>query len=117
MTEVSWVFLLLLSGFSLGSIRYYQRRLTPLAQQLWLATGLFTLGSGLLLWVSWSDTFSNHHGVIVSAKVMVKSGPSSTLPTLFYVHDGLDCTILQKRDTWSEIKLNNGFKGWIKSDD
>lgn len=53
-------------------------------------------------------------GVLVVKKVDVKSGPSETLPTLYYIHEGVEFEILKSVNGWSEIQLPNGYNGWVK---
>lgn len=52
-------------------------------------------------------------GVILASSVEVRSGPSDTLSTLFIVHEGLEVEILNTLDDWVQIKLANGFQGWV----
>lgn len=53
--------------------------------------------------------------VVIEKKIAAHSGPSEKLPTLFYIHEGKTCTIKSNNPNWTEIKLSNGFIGWIPS--
>ncbi len=54
-------------------------------------------------------------GVIIEKKVAIHSGPSETLPILFYIHEGHECKIKKETENWEEIELPNGFTGWSPS--
>lgn len=54
-------------------------------------------------------------GVIISKKVAAHAGPSKKLSTLFYIHEGKVCEIKSQDGNWSEIKLSNGFIGWVQT--
>lgn len=56
-------------------------------------------------------------GVIVVPKVQVKVGPSESLDTKFIIHEGVDFEIKKQLDGWTEIKLSNGFSGWVEASD
>ena len=53
--------------------------------------------------------------VVVDKKISAHSGPSEKLSTLFYIHEGKLCEIKSQDNNWSEIKLSNGFIGWVKT--
>ena len=52
-------------------------------------------------------------GVLISQKINVKAGPNETLSTLFVIHEGTEFSVSDNTSTWSEIKLPNGFTGWV----
>jgi tetratricopeptide (TPR) repeat protein len=63
-----------------------------------------------------NDEFGVKKGFLANAtKVAVKAGPSENLTTLFFIHRGTELGIVNKIKGWSKIKLNNGFMGWIPS--
>ena len=60
--------------------------------------------------------FGVRKGVLVGIKkVAVKSGPTQSLKTLFYIHDGVQFKISKKVDNWVKIKLTNGWTGWLNN--
>ncbi|MFC1616912.1 hypothetical protein ACFL2K_01700 [Candidatus Margulisiibacteriota bacterium] len=73
--------------------------------------------SFILLYAKVQTEFYSKTGVIISKKVAVKAGPSNTLETLFYVHEGVEFTIEKVVGDWLEIKLNNSFIGWAHKKD
>lgn len=56
-------------------------------------------------------------GVILAKKIAVHSGPATSLPELFFIHEGHEVKILKTTNEWYEIKLDNGFQGWVKKSD
>ena len=60
---------------------------------------------------------SSQTGVITSKMVEVKSGPESSLATLFSLHEGTAFSFQQKRGDWSQIMLKNGWGGWVQNKD
>mgnify|MGYP002213899104 CR=1 FL=1 len=54
-------------------------------------------------------------GVIISKKITAHEGPSSTLPELFFIHEGHEVIIKKEQPEWSEIELQNGFHGWVQN--
>jgi tetratricopeptide (TPR) repeat protein len=56
---------------------------------------------------------NGHYGVVKDQKIMVKSGPSSSFSTLFFIHEGAELSCLKKLNKWTQIRLGNGFIGWI----
>ncbi|MFC1754758.1 tetratricopeptide repeat protein [Thermoproteota archaeon] len=61
--------------------------------------------------------FHVKHGIIISTKIEAKSEPSSTVKTLFYLHEGVECRVLKQIGQWDNIELKNGLSGWVKSND
>lgn len=78
-----------------------------------------SLVAGLFLLLVCSAMIWSSFGVIIDSKVPLKSGPSETLPTQGYVHEGT--TIRVQSDSglakgWSKITLPNGIEGWIRNE-
>ena len=56
-------------------------------------------------------------GVIIQSKAEVKSGPDATLSeTLFLIHEGTEFVITKRIGKWADIRLKNGFSGWVHAD-
>jgi tetratricopeptide (TPR) repeat protein len=54
--------------------------------------------------------------IVLGEKVDVLSGPGSDHSSLFSVHDGLKVTIQNDVGEWSQIRLENGWNGWVKKE-
>ena len=52
------------------------------------------------------------HAIVFCPRVTVKSSPSQTGTDLFLMYEGLKIEVTDSLDTWKEIKLADGNKGW-----
>ncbi len=102
-----WFFCLLVAwGFARGYWdRQMRRSLTALG-----AVIIFTAGA-----VGWHWYHDVHlvHGVVVTETVEVRSGPATSFPVLFEVHDGLTVNIVSSQDGWVRISLGGDWAGWL----
>ncbi|HAF30964.1 MAG TPA: hypothetical protein DCG75_18150 [Bacteroidales bacterium] len=55
--------------------------------------------------------------IIMSPSVTVKSSPDASGTDLFVIHEGTKVWLGDKISGWTEIKLSDGSKGWLKVDD
>ena len=55
--------------------------------------------------------------VVMSAKVDVRSAPTAEGTDIFTIHAGLKVTIIDSRDEWREIRLQDGKEGWLTVQD
>jgi tetratricopeptide (TPR) repeat protein len=56
--------------------------------------------------------------IVISPSVVVKGSPDENSTDLFLMHEGLKIRVSRKLDNnWSEIKLSDGNKGWVKNSD
>jgi tetratricopeptide (TPR) repeat protein len=90
-------------------IRYRKRRwtiLTIIATNLLLITAL-----ALILKIATNDT----KGVIVVDLIMGRKGPNYSYATAFQepLHDGLEFTLIERRDRWLYIKISETQVCWI----
>ena len=107
---VLFLFLFLLNGLLV--IRFLDKY-SGLLRHLFITVGL-SLFVFLLFFISkFNYDSDSSHGVLIIKKVEVRSGPSETLPTLFYIHEGVEFEILKRVNGWSEIQLSNGYNGWL----
>lgn len=73
---------------------------------------VFVVVSGVL-YVTVSDIRSSEKAVIITRKSDAKSGPSESLKTKFFVHEGTRIRVIKTLNGWSEVELKNGFRGWV----
>ena len=66
-----------------------------------LTMGLFTLFISCLAIANYHHSFLRVHGVIMK-KAAIKSGPATSLETLFYLHDGAEFDVKKE--------VNNGLR-------
>jgi len=74
--------------------------------------GMFLL-SLCFFGVKANTEYFTHNGILISKKIEVKSGPSKTLSTVFLIHAGTEFLIMKQGRFWAEIRLKNGFRGWV----
>jgi tetratricopeptide (TPR) repeat protein len=55
--------------------------------------------------------------IVITPSVVVKSSPDESGTELFLMHEGLKIKVTGKLGQWSEIKLSDGNKGWVKTTD
>lgn len=55
--------------------------------------------------------------IVVTPSVVVKSSPDSMGTELFLIHEGLKVKVTAVQGEWSEIKLSDGNKGWVRTSD
>ena len=56
----------------------------------------------------WRDT-----AVVVVEEVEVRSGPATTFPVVFRIHDGLTLAVRGEREGWVRIGLGGDWVGWV----
>ena len=74
------------------------------------------LATGILFGVKLTRDRTLVEGVILEAKVDVRSGPGEENTTLFTIHEGLKVRIRDDRGSWKQISLENGLNGWLPAD-
>lgn len=58
---------------------------------------------------------TSHYAILMNSSVAVKSEPSNSSPDLFIIHSGIKLELEREEQDWTEIKLPDGKKGWLKS--
>ena len=104
------LFLLLLGSYFFGRSNLVRK------------TAFFTAMAAILFsLVSFSLARHNHtilqnrSGAIIQCpRVTIKSSPSETGTDLFLIHEGLKVEITDSLDSWKEIRLSDGNKGWLR---
>ena len=66
-------------------------------------------------YTKWNSYANNNEAVIVAKTAIAYSGPAEDYQRKFTIHQGMDFKIVKKLDQWCQIKLRNGWSGWIKS--
>ena len=82
------------------------RRMLILAGALLIAVGVITASR----WYEegWRDT-----AVVIAPEVEVRSGPATTFPVVFRIHDGLSLVVRGEREGWARIALGGDWVGWV----
>ena len=88
----------------------------PLSGWLLAGGGLALLLFGTTLLARESVLGGTEWGIILTEEVAVQSAPSDDDDlTLFHVHEGTKVRLDQRTDEWSEVVLEDGRVGWIRS--
>lgn len=64
----------------------------------------------------WHQERVRDQAVVVAAAVTVRSGPASSYPTLFEVHEGLALEVREARDGWNRVSLGGDWQGWLPAE-
>ncbi len=81
----------------------------------WLAVALILLATPAFAHAGWQRhrVTARVEGVLVPAKVDIRSGPGSAYQVLFTLHAGAVVTALEERTGWRRVRLPNGAEGWM----
>lgn len=72
--------------------------------------------SGFIAWQTWSESRQHNTAIVFTPTLAVKSSPDESSIDLFVIHEGLKVKILDGIGDWNEIRISNGSKGWVKSE-
>jgi len=79
--------------------------------------GIFTIAYSLITYsfaLSQKKKITGRNQAIVfSPSITVKASPDESGSELFIIHEGLKVKITDTLNTWSEIQLSDGNKGWL----
>lgn len=73
---------------------------------------IFILSTGVKLYVDSQVTT----GVLLAKEIDVKSAKGAGNVTLFQLHEGAIVSILQTKDGWYEIEIEDGKRGWAQKE-
>ncbi|MFH1842260.1 MAG: BatD family protein [bacterium] len=74
--------------------------------------GILCLLVAVVGWL-WYQQELRDQAVVVIDEVEVRSGPATTFPVVFRIHDGLSLTIRGQRENWMRIGLGGEWVGWV----
>lgn len=77
---------------------------------------LFNSLSGIFAWQTYTESIEKNAAIVFAPALPVKSSPEESSIDLFVIHEGLKVQIIDKIGDWNEIKLENGSKGWVKTE-
>ena len=85
--------------------------------------GFFTAIAALFLFIvstSFAVVERRHYispsdAIVMNAAVSVKASPDKTGTDLFVLHEGTKVSVGNRMDSWVEITISDGKKGWIES--
>jgi tetratricopeptide (TPR) repeat protein len=110
---ISLTSLLLLTGLYLFSSKVLIRKLCFAFSFLFIVITALTLN---FAFIQQKNISSSNEAVIFTPTVSVKSSPDVNSVDLFVIHEGTKIEITDNIGEWSEIRIANKSKGWIKKD-
>ncbi|MDA3930124.1 MAG: SH3 domain-containing protein [Prolixibacteraceae bacterium] len=103
--------------FALGFVFLRAVNLKKISFALGIVMLLFSISSFVFA-SNQKEKLTNHnHAIVFSPSVTVKAEPNKSSVDLFVIHEGLKVEILKVVNSWMEIKLEDGNRGWIHSDE
>eukprot|EP01047_Picozoa_sp_COSAG01_P000409 COSAG01_NODE_7_length_54400_cov_1218.054935_33_plen_237_part_00 len=75
---------------------------------------LFIISSILLIF-KYQQDYLRQKAIITNKKTSVHSGPSDTLPVLFFLHEGSEIKCLKAQEKWKKIEAKKGLTGWVNN--
>ena len=76
---------------------------------VWVVTTVFAISRV-------SFDLRENPGVITVAETKGRNGPGEQFPVAFTIHEGLEVQSKRKQGTWRQVRLSNGWTGWVKQD-
>ncbi|MEI8201682.1 MAG: tetratricopeptide repeat protein [Bacteroidota bacterium] len=88
------------------------RKIFFFASIIFIFITIFTL---LCAYSQYKDSSRNDYAIVFEPTLSVKSSPDEKGNDIFVIHQGLKVSLTDQIGEWSEIRLSNGSKGWVKS--
>ncbi|HOX26603.1 MAG TPA: BatD family protein [Candidatus Krumholzibacteria bacterium] len=85
------------------------RRVLLLGGACWLVAAVVT--ATRVYEEHWRDT-----AIVIAPEVEVRSGPATTFPVVFRIHDGLGLVVRGEREGWARIGLGGDWVGWVPAE-
>lgn len=95
-----------------------------LSQHMFQRKALFAAGlilfvvvllSGTIAFKTYKSAKKEKSAIVFTPTLPVKSSPDESSIDLFVIHEGLKVQLLDKIGDWCEIKISNGSKGWVQT--
>ena len=92
----------------------FQKRLYFIGSSIAVILMIVTLSFSFLQYTKVQNT---REAILFTAKVGVKNAPSQISEEVFELHEGTKVTIIDSVAVWLQIKLADGKKGWLLTED
>lgn len=113
----SVILFLLTAGFLLLFLFANTLSLKRIALYLTVVMLVFSVSAVVSAQARYRLMYLNKGVVVMSSNVTAKSSPSESGRDLFVIHEGTRADAMDQVGEWCEIRLLDGNKGWIKTDD
>jgi len=77
--------------------------------------GVATLAFGGCLGAAWSS-HSDRTVIVIAQDVVLHNGPLDEAPTGATIHDGAELNVLDTKNDWLQVRVDNQRVGWLKRD-
>jgi tetratricopeptide (TPR) repeat protein len=108
-TVVFWVWL------SLLVLIQFRPKWRPALRSLILASGVLVFLCGICLGFAWTD-YSTEKAIVTVSDAMVRNGPLEESPSAFTVHDGAELKVLDHKNDWLQVSVDERRVGWLKKE-
>jgi tetratricopeptide (TPR) repeat protein len=98
---------------ALAVLLQFRPALKPSLRSLIWCGGIATLLCSGCLGVAWSSD-STKTAIVTSKDVVVHNGPLDEAPTGATVHDGAELPVLDTKNDWLQVRVDNQRTGWLK---
>jgi tetratricopeptide (TPR) repeat protein len=103
--------------FWLTCALFITRQLRPalvpkLKTATWILVAL-TIFSGTVLGLQAANHFSSATAVVIADNVTARSGPFDDAQSAFTARDGVELSVLDRRDNWVQVADGTGKIGWL----
>lgn len=89
-------------------------------RKILLTSGFIILFVTVLAFIISIQTYNyannKREAIVYTASLPVKSSPEESGIDLFVIHEGLKVQIIDELSGWKEIRIDNGSKGWVKTE-
>lgn len=99
------------------SLYLYNRNMGLKKLSFWLGFLIILTSFSAFIFSYQQKVLLGNTAIIMSPSVTVKSSPDASGTDLFVVHEGTKVWLGDQISEWKEIKLSDGSKGWLKTDD
>ena len=107
---VSFSFLIVSIGLFILTKKRGNRKLSFYIGMLFL---IITIASSALASQKYYLNIEHKEAIVFTSSITVKSSPTLNSVDLFVIHDGTKVKIIDRIDSWVEIKIQNGSTGWL----
>ncbi|MEX0968547.1 MAG: tetratricopeptide repeat protein [Bacteroidia bacterium] len=78
---------------------------------------VFSICLFTLAWQQYQAETSGNFAIIFAPTVYMKSSPDAGSTDLYLIHEGIKVEITDELEGWSEVRLADGKKGWVKQEE
>ncbi len=113
-----WGMLLVLALWGLGAsiVWRWTRGASTWQHRILIGAAAAVVVTGAITSLRWHRERVRDEAVVIVASVDARSGPATSFPTLFEVHEGLALDVQARRDGWAKVSLGGDWQGWIPAE-